>query len=158
VSSTDPRAAVVPASASALIASAHRSVLEAVLAPRSEARFAAAYLAALRAGAAVLATRARPARGQQSGRGGRSRAPRPGRPRSVWVVLPTVAPELGEWASFFALYAGKRASAEAGLPIVTAREADDMVREAEQFMAVVEDMLAGAHQSGLPLDWHRDSV
>ena len=141
-------------SAAALVAAAHRSVLEAVLASRSEARFAAAYLAALRAGAAVLATRARPSRTSQSGRSGRSRAPRQSRPRSVWVVLPTIAPELGEWASFFALHAGKRASAEAGLPVVTAREADDMVREAEQFLAVVENMLAGAHQSGLPFDWH----
>ncbi|MDT7544455.1 MAG: hypothetical protein QOE99_565, partial [Actinomycetota bacterium] len=53
-----------------------------------------------------------------------------------------VAPELGEWAAFFAAGARKRAAAEAGLPAaVTPREADDLVRDAETFLAVVETTL-----------------
>ena len=64
-------------------------------------RYAAAHLAALRTAAAVLAVRTRPAAHQ--------------RPRNVWVLLPQVAPELTEWAAFFAAGAGKRAAAEAGL-------------------------------------------
>jgi L-fucose isomerase-like protein len=58
-----------------------------------------------------------------------------------------VSPELGEWAAFFAAGAAKRAAAEAGIPrVVTAREADDMLRDAERFLAVVETTLGMPHQ------------
>ena len=61
------------------------------------------------------------------------------RPRSAWVLLGQVAPELGEWATFFAAGAAKRAAAEAGLSrAVTEREADDLVRDVGGFLAVVE--------------------
>ena len=101
-------------------------------------RYAAAHLAALRAAAAVLACRARPASGRRG-------------PRSVWVVLPEVAPELGEWAAFFAAGAGKRAAAEAGLPAaVSTREADDLLRDATAFLALVEATLGLSHQPFLP--------
>ena len=94
-------------------------------------RYAAAHLAALRTAAAVLAARARP---------DEQRARR--RPTSAWVLLATVAPELGEWAAFFAAGATKRAAAEAGIRhAVTAREADDLLRDATRFLAVVEDAL-----------------
>src|SRR5919206_270635 len=57
--------------------------------------------------------------------------------------LGPVAPELGEWATFFAAGAAKRAAAEAGLSsAVTEREADDLVREVGAFLAVVENYLA----------------
>jgi hypothetical protein len=95
-------------------------------------RYAAAHLSALRAAAAVLADRARP--------GARRR------PSSVWVLLPAVAPELGEWSAFFAAGATKRSAAEAGLRVVTAREADDLVRDAATFLALVETTLGLAHQ------------
>ena len=96
-------------------------------------RYAAAHLAALRTAAAVLAVRARPA----DRRG----------PRNVWSLLPQVAPELAEWAAFFAAGAGKRAAAEAGLSrAVTAREADDLLRDAQTFLALVETTLGLAHQ------------
>ena len=63
------------------------------------------------------------------------------------AVLPQVAPELTEWAAFFAAGAAKRAAAEAGLTrAVTAREADDLLRDAETFLAVVETTLGLAHQ------------
>jgi hypothetical protein len=55
------------------------------------------------------------------------------------VLLGQVAPELGEWATFFAAGAAKRAAAEAGLShAVTDREADDLVRDVRAFLAVVE--------------------
>ncbi len=95
-------------------------------------RFAAAHLAALRAAAAVLAARARPIEPRT----------RRGRPTSAWVLLTEVAPEFIEWAAFFAAGADKRAAAEAGLRgAVTAREADDLVRDATTFLALVETTL-----------------
>ena len=73
-------------------------------------RYATAHLAALRAAAAVLAVRAQPAPGRRS------------RMTSVWALLTRVAPELEEWAVFFAAGAAKRAAAEAGISrAVTAR-------------------------------------
>lgn len=88
-------------------------------------RYPAAYLAALRAGAAVLAVRARP-------------APRRGAGRNVWQLLAEVAPELGEWAAFFAACSDTRAAAEAGIArLVGQREADDLLRQAEQFVGIV---------------------
>ena len=66
------------------------------------------------------------------------------------MLLSTVAPELDEWARYFAAGAGKRAAAEAGIPrVVTAREADDLFRAAEQFVTVVEASLGLAHQPSL---------
>ena len=109
-------------------------------------RYAAAHLAALRAGAAVLAARARSeANGTGGSRRGRSRGP-----RSVWTVLADLAPELSEWAGCFAAGAAKRAAAEAGLPhAVTAREADDLLRDAETFLALVCALLGLPHQEPL---------
>ncbi|MDX6207012.1 MAG: hypothetical protein QOE76_3906 [Frankiales bacterium] len=124
-----------------LVALSRRGLLEADLLTVPGERYAAAHLAALRAAAAVLAARARPA------------ATRPGRPRrpaSAWVLLAEVAPELTEWSAFFAAGAGKRAAAEAGLSrAVTAREADDLRRDAETFLAVVETTLGLTHQAVL---------
>jgi len=101
-------------------------------------RFATAHLAALRAAAAVLAARAQPAPGRR------------GRVTSVWPLLVLVAPEFSEWATFFAAGASKRAAAEAGIPrVVTDQEADDLLRAAEQFVAVVEVALGVAHQPTL---------
>ena len=58
------------------------------------------------------------------------------------MLLAEVAPELEEWARFFAAGAGKRAAAEAGSTrAVTEREADDLVRDADRFLAVVEQAL-----------------
>ena len=123
--------------AATLLSLARRGLLEACSAPSPGERYAAAHLAALRAAAAVLACRARPAPG----------AARRSRPTSAWVLLAAVAPELQEWAAFFAAGARKRAAAEAGLPsAVTAREADDLLRDAQSFLDVVESALGLAHQ------------
>jgi len=62
--------------------------------------------------------------------------------RNAWVLLAEVAPELEEWARFFAAGAAKRAAAEAGSTrAVSEREADDLVRDADRFLAVVEQSL-----------------
>ena len=112
------------------------------LAPTPALRYAESHLAALRCAAAVLAARARPA-------GPGRRRPRP---TSAWVLLTAVAPELGEWASFFASGAAKRAAAEADVRpgAVTTREADDLLRDAATFLAVVETTLGVPHQPVLP--------
>ena len=118
------RAGENPRASADLILSAARSLEGAAAAPTAAARYAEAYLAALRAAAAVLAARARPVAD------GRVR-----RPQNVWTLLAGVAPELGEWSQFFTLVAGKRAAAEAGMvETVTIREADDMIREAASFL------------------------
>ena len=88
-------------------------------------RYPTAYLAALRAAAAVLAVRARP-------------QPRRAVTRNVWLLLAQVAPELAEWAAFFASCSAARAEAEAGIArLVGRREADDLLRQAEQFVGIV---------------------
>jgi hypothetical protein len=68
----------------------------------------------------------------------------------VWNVLTAVAPELAEWAAFFAAGAGKRAAAEAGIPgAVTARESDDLLRDADAFLGLVCAVLGLPHQQPL---------
>jgi hypothetical protein len=128
-----------------LIDQSHACLADAASAGTAAQRYVAAHLAALRAGAAVLAARARSDPAAAGSRRGRSRGP-----RSVWVVLADLAPELGEWAGYFAAGAGKRAAAEAGLPrVVTAREADDLLRDAEAFLALVCATLGLPHQQPL---------
>jgi hypothetical protein len=123
----------VPGAALDLVMSARRSLTEAMLAQAPSARYAAAHLAALRAAAAVLATRSRPS--------GRRR-----QVRSVWVVLPEVAAEFTEWSMFFAAGARKRAAAEAGIACVSEREADDLLRDADTFLARIVGSLGLPHQ------------
>ncbi len=135
------RPSLAPDSAG-LLGLARRGVAEAAMASDAAERYAAAHLAALRAAAAVVAAKARP--DQRSG----SRR----RPISVWVLLSRVAPEMSEWASFFAAGARKRAAAEAGLTgQVSVREADDLLRDAETFLQVAETILQVTHQEALPL-------
>jgi len=118
-------AAPVPAAARALFDQARGCLAEAMAAADPCRRYAAAHLAALRCAAAVLAVRAQPA--DRSSR----------RLRSAWVLLSRVAPELGEWAAFFAAGAGKRAAAEAGLVhAVSQREADDLIRAVQTFLGL----------------------
>ena len=59
----------------------------------------------------------------------------------MWEVLPTLAPELTEWAVFFAASARQRAAVERGDRVLPAREADDLVRQAEIFIEVVQEAL-----------------
>jgi len=118
-----------------LITLARRGLEEAVEARTDGLRYATAHLAALRAAAAVLAARATAAPGRR------------GRLTGVWTLLVMVAPELREWAAYFAAGANKRAAAEAGIPrVVSPREAEDLLRSAEQFIGVVEVTLGLSYQ------------
>lgn len=118
-----------------LLIMARRGLEEAAAMRPDGLRYATAHLAALRAAAAVLAARA-------TSKPGVRRA----EPTSVWVLVVQVAPELHEWAALFADGTSRRAAAEAGIPhVVTAREADDLMRSAEQFIAVVEVGLGLSH-------------
>jgi hypothetical protein len=92
-------------------------------------RFRLAHLAALRTAAVVFAQRGRPA--------GRRRAL-----VSAWVLLADLAPDYVEWASYFAAGAAARAAVEAGATsAVTARDADDQLRAAAEFLRLVEASL-----------------
>ena len=113
-----------------LLAASRSALREAARMTHPGERYATAHLAALRAAAAILAARARPADARRS------------RPTSAWVLLTGVAPELSEWAAFFAAGADKRAAALAGLrSAVTVREADDLLRDATTFYALAETTL-----------------
>ena len=123
--------APTPRAALALLRQAAEGLAEAHRRPEPMLRYPAAYLAALRAGAAVLAMRARP-------------APRRGASRSVWQLLADVAPEYGEWAAYFASCSATRAAAEAGIErLVGSRDADDLLRQAEQFLELVTETVTG---------------
>jgi hypothetical protein len=107
------------------------SLLSACHADTVAERYVEAHLAALRAAAALLAARRKPSRNSAL--------------RSVWEVLPQVAPELTEWAVFFAASAKRRAAFERGSVGPGAREADDLLRQSETFFELVQEGL------GLPM-------
>jgi sugar phosphate isomerase/epimerase len=124
-----------PGAARDLIGAASQCLVDAALAEHPRDQYARAHLAALRAAAAVLACHARPTRRRG--------------PRSAWELLAMVAPDLSEWAAFFAAGAAKRAAAEAGLGQISSREAADLIREAECFLDLVCTRLQVARQPGL---------
>ncbi|WP_323791828.1 SAV_6107 family HEPN domain-containing protein [Nocardioides sp.] len=120
----------LPATTHSYLLRAAESLSEAIAAHDVATRYACAHVAALRAAAALLAARARPTAAR--------RRPQ----KNAWVLLAEVAPELGEWASFFAAGASKRAAAEAGSTrAVSERDADDLVRDADRFLGVIESAL-----------------
>ena len=134
---TNPYA--LPATTHSYLARAAESLSEAIVATEVSTRYACAHVAALRAAAALLAARAQPAPARRRTQ------------KNAWVLLSEVAPELGEWARFFAAGASKRAAAEAGSTrAVTEREADDLVRDADRFLGVVEQTLGLAPHLPLP--------
>ena len=117
----------VPASVVSLLSQAKTTWAEAVMETRATEKYRSAHIAALRAAAAVLALRARPAAAVRR------------RPTSAWVLLEGVAPELGEWSVYFADSANRRAAIEAGsVTVVSERDADDLLRAAGEFIGIVE--------------------
>jgi SAV_6107-like HEPN len=117
-----------------LLEQARHGLVEASTLARATERYATAHLAALRTAAAVLAARTHPEQPRTTRR-------RSG-PRNAWELLAEVAPELSEWAAFFAAGAGKRAAAESGATsAVTDREADDLLRDVETFLALAATTL-----------------
>jgi len=126
--------APTPSSAISLLSQAAHTLADAERQPVAGDRYAAAYLAALRAAAAVVAARAKP--------NARRRRPLP-----VWALLAALVPELGDWASFFAAGSRTRAAVQAGVTrLVTDRDADDLVRQVGEFMALAERNIRGDRQ------------
>lgn len=110
----------------ALLEQARLVLVDAERADTAGERFSLAHLAALRTAAAVFAFRGRPA-------GSRRRLV------SAWVLLDAVAPEFGDWATYFAASAPARAAVDAGArSAVSPRAADDQMRAATEFLALVE--------------------
>ncbi|MDT0309164.1 SAV_6107 family HEPN domain-containing protein [Streptomyces sp. DSM 44917] len=127
-----PRRAPAPPAALDLLTQAERGLEEAAALADPGDAYVAAHLAALRTAAAVLAVRGRP---EPTSRGRR-------RIRSVWEVLPEIAPDLAEWGVLFAASAGRRARIEAGIRGVVAQgDADELRRAAAFFLRLVEEML-----------------
>lgn len=109
-----------------LMERARLSLVEACSTPVPEERYEAAHLGALRAAAAVVASRTVP--GTAS------------RPRSVWELLGAAAPELQEWADFFTASARRRAALARGHHC-SRRDADDLVRQVDVFEQRVRGVL-----------------
>ncbi|GAA2108497.1 hypothetical protein GCM10009759_48420 [Kitasatospora saccharophila] len=127
------RRAAAPPAALELLRHAHRTLVHARGRQDPLERYATAHLAALRATAAVLAVRGRPVGGPR-----RRQAIRP-----AWELLPEVAPELAEWAAYFAAGARRRAAAEAGIAGAAGeRDADDLIRNTALYLRIVERILA----------------
>ena len=123
----------LPAATHAYLERSAHSLREAITSTEVTLRYAHAHVSALRATAALLAARAHPAPARRGHRGAQ---------KNAWVLLAEVAPEFSEWATFFAAGASKRAAAEAGSSrAVSEREADDLVRDADRFLGLVEQAL-----------------
>lgn len=119
-------------SARTLLAQARQGLLVAERESDAAERFVRAHLSALRGAAAVLALRGRPHRTRT-------------RPTSAWVLLASIAPEFGEWAAYFQSCSTTRTAVEAGITrFVTPRAADDLVRQAGQFLDLVDRAMHGA--------------
>lgn len=126
------RRTTAPPAALDLLAKAHTGLDEAAVLHEPNERYATAHLAALRTAAAVLAARGRP----ETNKRHRDRI------RSVWEVLPEIAPELTDWSDLFASGATRRARAEAGMPgAADDRDADGLLHDAARFLRLVERLL-----------------
>lgn len=117
----------------ALLGAARSALAEAAATSEPGERFRLAHLSALRSAAALCGHRSPP-------------SDRPAALRrklmSVWVLLERVAPEHTDWSTYFAAGAQLRAAVEAGsYSAVSPRVADDQVRAAGEFLALVEDSL-----------------
>ncbi|WP_327085902.1 SAV_6107 family HEPN domain-containing protein [Nonomuraea sp. NBC_01738] len=121
------------------LADARSCLAEAMTARTPATRYVSAHLAALRAAAAILAAHPRPTEGRRR------------RLRSAWELLPEAEPRLAEWAAYFAVSAGKRAAAEAGLTRgISATDADELLAEADTFVTTAESLLGLPTQPQLP--------
>lgn len=119
--------------AAGLLQQARHGLVHAEYLSRATERYSGAQLAALRAAAAVLAAKTRPRRG--------------GRPTNAWKLLAEVCPELAEWSAFFIACSRTRAAADAGVTrLVSARDADDLVRQAGQFLALADQFVSGTRR------------
>ncbi|GAA2799893.1 SAV_6107 family HEPN domain-containing protein [Saccharopolyspora taberi] len=122
--------AQTPAGALSLLVQARGHLLDAKQASRPADRYVCAHLAALRAATAVVVARAW--------------SLEHAKPTSVWRLLADSAPELRDWADFYAARSDRRAAAEAGIPGVTGQDADQLLRRSGEFLDIVGRSLLGA--------------
>ncbi|GAA3811437.1 SAV_6107 family HEPN domain-containing protein [Cellulomonas soli] len=121
--------APVPAYALSLFARADSELVAAQFSSEPWEKFSHAHLAALRAGAGVLASR-----GGSSGR----RAP-----RTVWGLLDAAAPELARWSGYFAAGAALRSAIDAGrFSAVSEDRAEQALCAAEDFVDAARALLS----------------
>jgi len=119
----------IPPHSAQLLGRADAELLAAQFSSEPWEMFSHAHLAALRAGAALVAARGRPA-----GRGA---------PRTVWGMLDAVAPELHTLSALFAQSASLRAAVDAGrFELVTPARAERALCAAEDLVDAVRGMLA----------------
>ncbi len=131
VSVLRPEAATaLPPQTADLLARADAELLAAQFSGEPWEMFSHAHLAALRAGAAVVAARGRPA-----GRGA---------PRTVWGMLDAVAPELHAHSAFFAQSAALRSAVDAGrFELVSEARAERALCAAEDLVDDARALLTG---------------
>ncbi|MEO7070508.1 MAG: SAV_6107 family HEPN domain-containing protein [Nostocoides sp.] len=108
-------------------------------------RYLQAHLAALRAAAALVGSRGGRAphdpRVPYAGPGGPTR-------RGLWTALAVTAPELGEWASYFAATGRRSRRVVRGEPTpISPRDADDLVRAAQTFLTLAAGRLGAARDA-----------
>lgn len=118
------------ASSAELLSQAWRAIAEAQVAESPERRFERASVGAVRAASAVLAGCPSQVRGARA--------------QSVWTLLVRCAPELGEWADFFAAAtrsAVRLRSTGVRAGGITQRLADDLLRDADRFTHEVRGLL-----------------
>lgn len=127
----EPRPPASPEAVS-LLAQARHGLAEAGREHAPAARFVASYLSALRAGAAILVAKGRPHR-------------RAAKPQSTWTLLASAAPEMEQWAEYFAARSATHASAQAGIMRgIDAATADDLRRRAGEFVALAHRVVHGS--------------
>lgn len=123
-----PWAAGVPPQSAELLGRADAELLAAQFSGEPWEMFSHAHLAALRAGAALVAARGRP-----TGRGA---------PRTVWGMLDAVAPELHAWSAHFAQSAALRSAVDAGrFDLVSPARAESALSAAEDLVDAVRGVL-----------------
>ncbi|MBN6041642.1 hypothetical protein JYK18_42775 [Amycolatopsis sp. 195334CR] len=121
-----------PPAAVSLLARARRALTEASRETEPAERFMAAYLAAHKSAAAVVAARGRPHRGRA-------------RPASVWVLLEAAVPELKEWALFFAANSAVQASLLSGTSRrPSAETANELFEQSAQFHELARQAVHGS--------------
>ena len=125
---------LVPDATLDLLARSDAELVAATVAQDPADAFLHAHLAALRAGAALVQARGRP--------GPRSRA------RTVWDMVTYVAPELADYAAYFAGNAATRSAVEAGRASVDPARAERAGVVAEQFAEAVRALLGDGEPQG----------
>lgn len=125
------RSAAMPFEVSRLVQRADAELVAAQFSHEAWERYSHAHLAAVRAGAALVAARGRPV-GRRA-------------PRTVWEMLDAVAPELARWSGYFAGGASLRSAIEAGrFESVTDERAEEALCTAEDFVDAVGALLSAA--------------